>query len=259
MSSNEPALGEKPQNWGERLNRKLEEDRSRFETWHNEFYGPQDKFNPIRSLDLHPEETGLGYEDPTVQAQFCAFQGALAAAAALKEQQAEPVGYATWNTGTNPGTRLMRHDGLIAVSPNKTDFYHEPVYLKPPEQPAVKLGWAEIVAMVNDVLGCQAHEYPRTHGSIGHEMTGMNFNSLARIIDRIQKRAPVLLTLAHWRVAVSGEWFYGSKERCVKERTEYESTFTKEDFDEAGVVVPEALYTAKFQPNSLKTGVNHES
>lgn len=241
------------------MSNSIEQDRALFEAWHNEFYGPQDTYNPIRSLDLHPEETGLGYEDPTVQAQFCSFQGALAAAAALKVQKAEPVGYATWNTGTNPGTRLMRHDGLIAVSPEKTDFYHEPVYLNPPEQAAVKLGWAEIVGLVNEVLGCQAHEYPRKQGSIGHEMTGINFNSLARIIDRIQMRAPFLLTLAHWRVAVSGDWFYGTRERCIKERKEYESTFSQEDFDEAGSVVPEALYTAKFQLNSESTGVQHES
>lgn len=243
------------------MNNKIEKDRVLFEKWHNEFYGPQDRFNPIRSLDLHPDETGLGYEDPTVQAQFCAFQGALASAAAIKEQQSEPIGYGTWNKGTNPGTRLMRHDGLVAISPEKTDFYHVPVYANPHDKPvpAIKMGWAEIVAMVNDVLGCKAHEYPRTQGSIGHEMTGMNFNSLARIIDRIQARAPVLLKLATWRIAVSGEWFYGTKESCERERAEYESTFTEEDFDEAGLEVPEALYTAKFTPIPLNTGVNHES
>lgn len=56
--------------------KKIKDDRARFEKWHNEFYGPQDKYNPIRSLELHDEETGLGYVDTTVQAQFCAFQGA---------------------------------------------------------------------------------------------------------------------------------------------------------------------------------------
>ena len=49
--------------------------REKFEAWHNDFYGPQDQYNQIRSLRHFDEEIGLGYVDPVVQAQFCAFQG----------------------------------------------------------------------------------------------------------------------------------------------------------------------------------------
>ena len=58
-----------------------------------------------------------------------------------------------------------------------------------PDGPA-KMQWPEIVALVNEVLGCEAHKYPCERGSIGHEMTGINFNSLARIIDRVRYAAP---------------------------------------------------------------------
>lgn len=51
-----------------------------------------------------------------------------------------------------------------------------------------KMQWPEIVALVNEVLGCEAHKFPCERGSIGHEMTGINFNSLARIIDRVRHR-----------------------------------------------------------------------
>jgi hypothetical protein len=181
------------------MNKLLEQDRALFEAWHNEFYGPQGKYNPIRSLDMHPEETGLGYEDPTVQAQFVSFRGALASLAPIRDKHLEPIGFATWNTGTNPGTRLMRHDGLVAVSPTKTDFYHVPVYTDP----------ADLLT----------------------------------------------LSLATWRVPVSGEWFYGRKENCQRERAQYESTFTAEDFEDGeGPVLPEALYSVRFSPITMKTG-----
>ena len=52
-----------------------------------------------------------------------------------------------------------------------------------------KMQWPEIVALVNEVIGCEAHKYPCERGSIGHEMTGINFNSLARIIDRVRYAA----------------------------------------------------------------------
>ncbi|MFJ7111289.1 hypothetical protein ACIQU2_27490 [Pseudomonas sp. NPDC098740] len=49
---------------------------------------------------------------------------------------------------------------------------------------APKLGWDAIVDLVSEVLGC---EYERTPGfHIGHQMPGINFNSLARIIDRVR-------------------------------------------------------------------------
>jgi len=51
-----------------------------------------------------------------------------------------------------------------------------------------KMQWPDIVKLVNEVLGCEAHVYPCERGSIGHEMTGINFNSLARIIDRVQSQ-----------------------------------------------------------------------
>lgn len=54
---------------------------------------------------------------------------------------------------------------------------------------STKMQWQEIVALVNEVLGCEAHKYPCERGSIGHEMTGINFNSLARIIDRVRYAA----------------------------------------------------------------------
>lgn len=54
---------------------------------------------------------------------------------------------------------------------------------------STKMQWPEIVALVNEVLGCEAHKYPCERGSIGHEMTGVNFNSLARIIDRVRYAA----------------------------------------------------------------------
>lgn len=54
---------------------------------------------------------------------------------------------------------------------------------------STKMQWPEIVALVNEVLGCEAHKYPCERGSIGHEMTGINFNSLARIIDRVRYAA----------------------------------------------------------------------
>ncbi len=38
------------------------------------------------------------------------------------------LGYGAWNTGSNPGTRLIRHDGLVAISPEPTEFYCVPVY-----------------------------------------------------------------------------------------------------------------------------------
>lgn len=60
--------------------------------------------------------------------------------------------------------------------------------LKGGQEAVKKLQWPEIVGLVNEVLGCEAHEFPCARGYIGHEMTGINFNSLARIIDRVQHR-----------------------------------------------------------------------
>jgi len=44
-----------------------------------------------------------------------------------------------------------------------------------------------------------------------------------------------------WRIIVSGEWFYGTKEECIREREEFESTFTDEDWKEHEPVAPERV------------------
>jgi len=46
-----------------------------------------------------------------------------------------------------------------------------------------------------------------------------------------------------WRIPVNGDWFYGTKEACERERAEFESTFTELDHEEAGVVLPEEIYS----------------
>ena len=69
---------------------------------------------------------------------------------------------------------------------------------------STKMQWPEIVALVNEVLGCEAHKYPCERGSIGHEMTGINFNSLARIIDRVRYAAAPAAPAAD-----AGHVFYG--------------------------------------------------
>jgi hypothetical protein len=51
-----------------------------------------------------------------------------------------------------------------------------------------------------------------------------------------------------WRIPVNGDWFYGTKEQCERERAEYETTFTPEDFAEAGVVVPEQIWSSPPAP-----------
>lgn len=63
------------------------DERSAFEAWHNQAYGPQDKYNPIRSLAYDSAGVGLGYDDTTVMAQFHAFKGALALSAPSHGEQ----------------------------------------------------------------------------------------------------------------------------------------------------------------------------
>lgn len=62
-------------------------------------------------------------------------------------------------------------------------------------EPVAKLTWEQIVGLVNEVLGCEAHKWPVQ--DVGNAMTGINFNSLARIIDRVQsgQTAPVAVVL----------------------------------------------------------------
>lgn len=111
------------------MQRELAEDRVRFEKWHNDFYGPQDKFNPIRSLAHDSFSVGLGYDDPTVQAQFCAFRAVFAAP--VVERQ--PYGYWICPKG-NPKLGSFHHEVL-----DTTEQYCEvtPLYSSPPAPVAV--------------------------------------------------------------------------------------------------------------------------
>lgn len=68
----------------------MSEVNDKFEKWHNEFYGPQDEYSGIRSLERFSEESGLvdSYIDNTVSAQFTAFKAAQSELAALREELA---------------------------------------------------------------------------------------------------------------------------------------------------------------------------
>jgi len=72
------------------------DERSAFEAWHNQAYGPQDKYNPIRSLAYDSAGVGLGYDDTTVMAQFHAFKGALALSAPSHGEQVRQM-VPSWN------------------------------------------------------------------------------------------------------------------------------------------------------------------
>lgn len=69
----------------------MSEVNAAFEKWHDEFYGPQDKYSGIRSLERFPKESGLGdsYIDSTVCAQFTAFKAIQPELSALQEELAE--------------------------------------------------------------------------------------------------------------------------------------------------------------------------
>lgn len=58
-----------------------------------------------------------------------------------------------------------------------------------------------------------------------------------------------------WRIIVSGEWFYGTKEECLRERAEFESTFTAEDFEDYEKVVPEQVYSLSSDITELQRAV----
>lgn len=134
------------------MSSKISEDRARFEKWHSEFYGPQDKYNPIRSLELHGEGTGLGYVDPTVQAQFCAFQGA----ATVVERQ-EPVAWRFRVSDLSDWFTTTRKDVAEMFRKSPDGGHSEPLYASPPAPVSVVLperrvqpngftgkGWAEL-------------------------------------------------------------------------------------------------------------------
>lgn len=52
-----------------------------------------------------------------------------------------------------------------------------------------------------------------------------------------------------WRIIVSGEWFYGTREECLRERAEFESTFTEEDFKDHEPVFPELIHSSPPAPS----------
>lgn len=60
------------------------------------------------------------------------------------------------------------------------------LYTSPPAPVSVvRYSWDDIVDMVSEVIGCEYSRDPNTF--IGHQMTGINFNSLARIIDKVKE------------------------------------------------------------------------
>ena len=79
---------------------------------------------------------------------------------------------------------------------------------------STKMQWPEIVALVNEVLGCEAHKYPCERGSIGHEMTGINFNSLARVIDRVRYAAAPAAPAADAGLVEALDWLDDFVARC---------------------------------------------
>jgi hypothetical protein len=91
---------------------------TQFEAWHNKFYGPQGKFNPVRSLARWPVDTGLGYRDATVQAQVCAFEGALELSAfdEAKERALFEVSFGKlYDLELNPVTEEYENQGDEAL------------------------------------------------------------------------------------------------------------------------------------------------
>lgn len=62
--------------------------------------------------------------------------------------------------------------------------------------------------------------------------------------------APVVerQSTGQWRISVNGDWFYGTKEQCIRERSEYESTFSALDHEEAGAVLPEQIWSSPPAP-----------
>ena len=77
---------------------------------------------------------------------------------------------------------------LKIISADKIAEHFNKPAAQPQGKPVAKLSWEQIVGLVNEVLGCEAHEWPLP--DVGHVMTGINFNSLARIIDRVQAEQP---------------------------------------------------------------------
>jgi hypothetical protein len=67
----------------------------------------------------------------------------------------EPIGYAAWSTGTNPGTRLMRYDGMVLINPKRGGIYQIPIYRHPQRQTQCS------------EVNLQCSEHLRTQGQAG--------------------------------------------------------------------------------------------
>lgn len=78
----------------------------------------------------------------------------------------------------------------------------------------------------------------------------LDLSTKARKELRALLSAPVVerQPTGQWRIPVNGDWFYGTKEQCERERAEYETTFTAEDYAEAGVVAPEQIWSSPPAP-----------
>jgi len=76
--------------------------------------------------------------DPKSQSGFLMWESWKARSQKPSAQpQGDPIGYAAWNTGINPGTRLMRYDGMVLVSPTRSEIYCVPIYAELPAPVAV--------------------------------------------------------------------------------------------------------------------------
>ena len=69
---------------------------------------------------------------------------------------------------------------------NDPTYEVQPLYTSQPAPVSVvRYSWDDIVDLVSEVIGCEYSRDPNTF--IGHQMTGINFNSLARIIDKVKE------------------------------------------------------------------------
>lgn len=114
------------------------------------------------------------------------------------QSQGEPVAYVDYSASGGVRWRPWEHGNLADGAPLFSGSAEQPapVAVVMPERRAVspaRMSWEKIVALVNEVLGCEAHKWPVP--DVGHVMTGINFNSLARIIDRIQSEQDVPVAL----------------------------------------------------------------
>lgn len=93
---------------------------------------------PYKHPEAHEHSDECPEEIAAIERHWSSRLSAILAAPAedVRAVVEEPVGYGAWNTGTNPGTRLMRYDGMVAISPDSSDFYKIPVYLNP-QRPVV--------------------------------------------------------------------------------------------------------------------------